>query len=234
MDSKVILTIDDIPQGITVKMIDYLAEKNIPSVMFAVGENIEKDMDTVVYAIKKGIIIGNHSYSHPAFSSLSFEECKTEIEKTEVLLEKAYFLAGVSREVKVFRFPYIDKGSDKKEKLQDYLREHGFMKIDDTAVTAVDYHKAGHDRDIDAACSFDIREYNIPPGTMSFEDVMTHLYEGDGENGADIMNRDGTNIVLLHSHDDTEKIVPGYYSKVLDAMLERKIQFIKPNWIKFS
>ena len=97
---QVVLTIDDIPQKITPKMIDYLTENGIPAVMFAVGEKIEEGMDTLVYALQKGIIIGNHSFTHPAFSSLSFEECVEEIEKTDLLLEKAYKLAGVQESIR--------------------------------------------------------------------------------------------------------------------------------------
>ncbi|MCR5149212.1 MAG: polysaccharide deacetylase family protein [Eubacterium sp.] len=230
MSKRVVLTIDDIPQMVTKNMVDYLVENNIPAVMFAVGENIEKHFDTVVYAIKNGITVGNHSYSHPSFSAISYEEGIEEIEKTEVLINKAYEEAGLPRKVKAFRFPYIDKGGDKKKLFQRYLRENGFMKIDDSEIEAKSYYLVGHDKDIDVACSFDIREYNVPSNDMTFDEVMLHLREGDGEDGADIMNRDGYNIVLFHSHDDTDKVVPKYYVTILDELLNAGVIFTESKW----
>lgn len=32
-------------------------------------------LEEAVYALKKGMIVGNHSYSHQAFRRLSFAEC---------------------------------------------------------------------------------------------------------------------------------------------------------------
>lgn len=234
---QVVLTIDDIPQKITPKMIDYLTENGIPAVMFAVGEKIEEGMDTLVYALKKGIIIGNHSFTHPAFSSLSFEECVEEIEKTDLLLEKAYKLAGVPRIYKAFRFPYIDKGGDKKEKLQEYLKANGYMKICDNDVTDENYIET-HKNDLDVACSFDIQEYNIPNGLMTIDDVMKHLkdylYGNAADQTADQNGSDSFDIVLFHSHDDTERVVPDYYKLILGEMLKAKVKFVSAKWQKFS
>ena len=62
--SKAYLRIDDSPSKITRSFIDYLSEKNINPIIFAVGENIDNNFDSALYALKKGAIIGNHSYSH--------------------------------------------------------------------------------------------------------------------------------------------------------------------------
>ena len=108
--SRLILTIDDIPQKVTVPLVDHLLEKGIPALFFAVGENMEKDPEPAVYAVKKGFPVGNHSYTHPAFSAISFEEGVEEIRRTEALLDRIYAQAGVERKARFFRFPYIDKG----------------------------------------------------------------------------------------------------------------------------
>ena len=73
--SKAYLRIDDTPSEITKDFIDYLCEKNIKPIIFAVGENIDNNFDNALYALKKGAVIGNHSYSHGHFSEMSFEEC---------------------------------------------------------------------------------------------------------------------------------------------------------------
>ena len=81
------------------------------------------------------MIIGNHSYSHPAFSSLSTEECIEEIERCETVLSKLYLDAGVERKYRPFRFPYGDKGGINKNSLQRYLKEQGFHKVTYTQIT---------------------------------------------------------------------------------------------------
>ena len=119
-----LLTIDDIASKNTPAIIDYLDEKKIPVIMFAWGENVERYHDAALYALKKGIIVGNHSYSHPHFSELTFEECVKEIEKCEAILDDLYKEAGVERRFRPFRFPYGDKGGDNKEAIQKYLSDN--------------------------------------------------------------------------------------------------------------
>jgi len=71
---RVLLTIDDIPSDNTCAIVDYLNEAGIQSIMFAEGEKAEKNPEPVVYAVQHGMIVGNHSYSHPHFSELSLSE----------------------------------------------------------------------------------------------------------------------------------------------------------------
>ena len=101
---KALLTIDDIASKNTVAIVDYLNKNKIPAIMFAWGENIEKHYENAIYALKNGMIVGNHSYSHPAFSKLSFEQAVEEIEKNELVLDKLYKDAGVERRFRPFRF----------------------------------------------------------------------------------------------------------------------------------
>ena len=107
---KALLTIDDIASKNTPEIVDYLVEKGIKVIMFAWGENVEKYPEEAEYALKKGMIVGNHSYSHPAFSTLSMEESVKEIEACEELLDQLYQSAGVKRDYRPFRFPFGDKG----------------------------------------------------------------------------------------------------------------------------
>ena len=131
---KALLTIDDIASANTPAVVDDIVEKNIPAIMFGWGENIEAFFDNAVYALKAGIIVGNHSYSHPHFSEISYDECIEEIEKNEAILDRLYAAAGVERKYRPFRFPYGDKGGDKKDALQKYLKEKGFDKVDDAKI----------------------------------------------------------------------------------------------------
>ena len=228
--AKLILTIDDMPEENTTALVDYLSGAGIPAVFFAVGENLEKRPEIAVYALQRGFLIGNHSYSHPAFSSISVEEGIREITRTETLLNRIYQEAGVKREYRFFRFPYIDKGGGYRGFYQDYLKKSGFSKLADTGVDAPGYLAQGMHRDVDTACSFDCQEYNIPPGTMTIEDVLRRIEEGDPGMGSSVTD-DSEEIVLLHSHDDTERFVPEYYRLILDKMLKMGAIFTAPTFV---
>ena len=122
---KALLTIDDVSSKNTPAIVDYLSEKNIPVIMFCVGQWAENHPDELIYALKHGIIVGNHSYTHPQFSSITIDECKKEIEKNEEVLDRFYEQAGVERKYRPFRFPYGDKGGANKDAIQQYLSEKG-------------------------------------------------------------------------------------------------------------
>ena len=49
-------------------------EKMIQAIMFAEGEKAEKNPEPAVYAVRHGMIVENHSYSHQHFSELSCQK----------------------------------------------------------------------------------------------------------------------------------------------------------------
>ena len=113
MNKKIYLTIDDSPSKDFRSNLDYLIEHNIPAVFFCIGERMEAGWEDLKYAISKGYLIGNHSYSHPHFSDLDLESAKQEIQKTDALIERLYQEAGQPDYDRLFRFPYGDKGDGK-------------------------------------------------------------------------------------------------------------------------
>ena len=110
MKKQAYLTIDDSPSEFMKQKVDYLYSKKIPAIFFCEGKNIEKYENAVIYAIMKGFIIGNHSYDHPHFSRLSLGEAFKQIKKTDKIIDVAYRKAHIKRPIKIFRFPYGDKG----------------------------------------------------------------------------------------------------------------------------
>lgn len=229
---RALLTIDDVSSKNTPAIVDYLNEKKIKPIMFAVGEWAEQHPDEMIYILKNGIIVGNHSYTHPQFSGLSFEECVSEIEKNEEFLNRFYDKAGVERKYRPFRFPYGDKGGDNKEKLQEYLREKGFDKVDDTKLGYPWWSEKGLDKDIDTFWSFDLAEYNIRPGSgFTKDDVIKKIYATEAEDGAVMLKEDSNHIILLHAHDETEEMVPGYYRIFVDELLKNGVEFVEPSFL---
>jgi peptidoglycan/xylan/chitin deacetylase (PgdA/CDA1 family) len=64
------LTIDDAPVTDMKEKIDFLASEGIRAIWFCQGNKLVKFPDQAIYVIKKGHIIGNHSYDHSNFSAI--------------------------------------------------------------------------------------------------------------------------------------------------------------------
>lgn len=109
---RVYLTIDDAPSKDFKDKVDFLYSRKISAIFFCIGENIKKYQENVAYAISKGFLIGNHSYYHAHFSDLSIDEGKESIRLTDQIIDETYKMAGIKRPIKVFRFPYFDRGGD--------------------------------------------------------------------------------------------------------------------------
>ena len=230
--SRGILTIDDIASKNTPAIVDYLTEKGIPALMFAWGSQVEQHYDEAVYALQKGIVVGNHSYSHPAFSTLSVEEGIEEIERCEEILDKLYKDAGVERKYRPFRFPYGDKGGKNKEAFQAYFKEKKFHKVNDKKLTYPWWKENHLDTDMDTLWSFDFEEYRIRPNSdFTKEDVWAKMHDQNPAQGGVLFAPENSHILLLHAHDETEAMVPGYYALFLDHLLENGFHFEEPEFL---
>ena len=106
------LTIDDSPSPDTDQLVDFLAEKNIPALLFARGAWMEDKaaFDKIIRAIKHGFVIANHSYAHERTSEIGFKSQTEQIARTQILIDRAYDEAGVQKPPRYFRFPHLDRG----------------------------------------------------------------------------------------------------------------------------
>lgn len=183
---KVYLTIDDVPSADFEKKLHYLYSNDIPAILFCIGEKMETQTDLIIDAIKKGYLIANHSYSHPYFSKISFKEAKSEIYRTDQLINRLYREANTAQPYKLFRFPYGDKGWTKKihpkfgtilpnkiekkintklqrkhqEKIQRYLQELGYSHPEFGNITYPFYKNMDLDKAYDVYWTFDFLEFN--------------------------------------------------------------------------
>lgn len=229
--NSAILTIDDISSKNTPAIVDYLCAKRINAVMFAEGQCVEKYYNEAIYALQKGMVVGNHSFHHPSFSSISLEEGIKEIEECEKLLDKLYADAGVERKYRPFRFPYGDKGGVNKDELQKYLREQGFHKLIDTQITYSWWRDNNLDRDIDTFWTFDFGEYNIYLNTeFTMANVFEKMNDENPRQGASLFGKDNRHIILIHAHDETEELVPEYYKHLIEYSLCKGLVFEEPQF----
>ena len=108
------LTFDDGPNTtITPLVLEKLEKYGVPGTFFLIGENItDKSIEISKEAFRKGHEIENHSFTHPYMNTLSVEEIRSEVKKTEEVLFK------ITGEPSVFfRPPYIEVNDDMHENI---------------------------------------------------------------------------------------------------------------------
>lgn len=221
------LTIDDAPSKDFKKKVNFLYKKKVPAIFFVIGKEAEKHKGDLIYAIKKGFIVGNHGYSHSTFSNLSMGEAKIEIERTEKIIEEIYKKANVKKQFKLFRFPFGDKGrfflifpSPKSIKLQRYLKIKGYSLLNFQNITYFYYWLLGLKKDADAFWTFDVAEWR----TFYPKDKIKSLewVQNKINHSSKINSQKSNEIILMHDHVQTTK----YFEKIINQLLNKKIKFI--------
>lgn len=227
-----VMTIDDFPSANAPALVDYFSGMRIPVIFFATGENLQAHYEHGLYALKKGMIVGNHSWSHPGFSSLTLEEGISEIGRCERLLDRLYRDAGMPRRYRPFRFPYGDKGGENRAALQQYLRERGFHRVDDAGIGYPWWRQEGMAEEIDAFWTFDFREYALyqEPG-LTKDYVWQRMHNPAPAQGAALFAPGNRHILLMHDHAETEAVLPGYYRLFTEHLLKNGFVFEKPAFL---
>ncbi len=243
------LTIDDAPSADFLNKVKLLTSKEIPALFFCIGQYLEERPDDGIYAIKKGYVLGNHSYSHPRFSELSLNECFQEIKRTDEIIDKIYRDAEVTRPAKLFRFPYGDKGSgtdaelgwpdDKEKKLfmrgiQNYLKKHGYEQPIFENISYKWYKNAGLHLDLDiywTYYTFDcaVAEYRStgtehPLGYNNLRSILARMDEDEPEGCRGLNYNRSNDIILLHDYPGIEAI----FKPLIEALLAKGVYFKLP------
>ncbi len=239
---KVYLTIDDSPSTKMEEKVDFLSQHKIPAIFFCIGENMERYPEKVIYAIQKGFAIGNHSYSHPHFSKQSLDEIKTEILKTEQILDHLFAQAGQARR-KYFRFPYGDKGdglkgqlpsfwrrsnSSRKADIQDFLRKQGFVAPPSLEENYLFYEKANFHQDVDWHWTFDTIDYS---DTLTQKVILQRLTQSNPKNPLVRRLKENywlsankkSEIILIHDYEHKHQL----FFKIINELQQLPLKFQK-------
>jgi len=100
--NKVVLTFDDGPDPVwTPKILDILKQKQVPAAFFAIGESANQYEDIVKREYAQGDEVGNHTFTHPEFESVSKPALQVELNLTELLIESSLGVKAT-----LFRPPY--------------------------------------------------------------------------------------------------------------------------------
>jgi peptidoglycan/xylan/chitin deacetylase (PgdA/CDA1 family) len=93
---QIALTFDDGPHPeYTPKVLETLDRFRARATFFVVGDRVIRYPNLVRWMLRSGHALGNHSYSHPHFRSLSVDECVNECDRTDAAILEA--CPGTSR-----------------------------------------------------------------------------------------------------------------------------------------
>jgi peptidoglycan/xylan/chitin deacetylase (PgdA/CDA1 family) len=213
----VYLTIDDCPSKDFIEKIDYLCSNNIKAILFCTGKKMKKNSEEIIYAIKRGFIIGNHSYSHLRFSIITPQEAERQIKVTEDIINILYKKAKVKRKFKIFRFPYGDPGTiGNKSIFQFILKKYGYKKLKLKNIKYKWFNFYFGER-IDLFWTYDFTEYKI----KNIRKMIGKITNMRG-NLNDKKTRD---ILLLHDKSQSTKL----FYKIMNGLIERNIKFVLPD-----
>jgi peptidoglycan/xylan/chitin deacetylase (PgdA/CDA1 family) len=227
------LTIDDGPSEHTEEYLTYLRTNSIPAIMFFIGEHIKRFPDIAVSAIRNGIIIGNHTMSHPRLSTCSLEVSIDEIDRMELLVDDIYRKAQCQRPCKLFRFPYGDKGGRNSEKIQTYLKKNGFKKIDPAGITYPWYYEMMIDKGNDVLWTFDFEDYKLSRKTqvITETEILHHIWNKEPLYGGSLHNTLSHDILLMHDLPESNNRYEGYFTKILDNVRQLNVTFEMPKFV---
>lgn len=181
----------------------------------------------MIYAIRAGQIIANHSWSHPHFSEIDFEEGKDQIARTDSLIEELYAAAGLDRQYKWFRFPYFDRGGKFAAQYQDYLRQQGYSHPAWTDLTYQYFHEYREAADWPA--TLDCMEWVYGSRhedtyhLSSMADIQCRILGDDPERGLGF-HADSADIILIHDHEKSDD----RFTALIEFFTEQGVDFIDP------
>jgi peptidoglycan-N-acetylglucosamine deacetylase len=243
MNKFAYLTIDDAPSPDFLNKLNFLDAKGIRAVWFCQGNYMEQRPEMILEAIRRGHLIGNHSYSHPHFSDLSLDQCYAEIRATHAVLDELYQRSGVTKPYTFFRFPYGDKGDSlndaldtpdavgkaRRDAIQAYLRKLGYAQPAFIDVTYNYFRSSTLASDADWFWTYDTHDWALnvddpPHGINSTEKILARMDEDVPETGRGL-NYDGSADIVL-THDFAAN--GGVFVAEVERLLAKGIQFKSP------
>lgn len=106
----------------TLEILDILEANQAKATFFLEGNTVEDTPEIVPTILAGGHELGNHSYSHPWFTTISQTQVITELQHTEALIADA---AGQPVPMRYFRFPY----GDRDQALRDQIAQIGYQSV---------------------------------------------------------------------------------------------------------
>ena len=99
-NGRVALTFDDGPGPYTAQVLAELRSLHVRATFFVIGRNVKHSPDAVRALRDAGMVVGNHSWSHPNLTKLSLARQRAQVRRTQDLLE-----ATIGQRPRFFRPP---------------------------------------------------------------------------------------------------------------------------------
>lgn len=143
---QVCFSIDDLPvvsYGITDsvyqknlfnKIVVTLKSNNVPAIGFVNEKKLYNKEQIIQYQVSllknwiaSGLDLGNHTFSHPDYNNVSFQQYTGDIIKGETITKK--LLNDQGKQMKYFRHPFLHVGSTKAkaDSLSEFLINHNYL-----------------------------------------------------------------------------------------------------------
>ncbi len=151
--------------GYTAKILDVLKNKNVPAAFFCTLPQVKDNQQIIARMINEGHIVGNHSVTHPDFSTLSVEKIVDEIKGFDDYIRENFGYSSL-----YFRFP------------QGKYSEHSLKAVNELGFKCVFWSLAYADWDLSSQKGADFA-YNtvmerIHPGAV----ILLHAVSPDNAN----------------------------------------------------
>ena len=161
----VALTFDDGPDyNWTPKILKILKEKNAPATFFVIGKNMQLNPSLVKREIDQGMVVGNHTYTHPNIGELPVAETDIELNATQRLFETI-----TGRSMRLLRPPYFGDAEPSTPAEVDPL---------------VAAQKLGY---LIAGLRIDPDDWKKPDPTLIVQRSLTRLADPDPETGGQVI-----------------------------------------------
>ena len=197
-DQKVALTFDDGPDPTwTPKILDVLKQKNVPATFFVIGDTANQEAGIIKREFNQGDEIGNHTFTHPEFESISKTQLQLELNLTELLIESSL---GVK--TTLFRPPYgIDHQPEAASEIQmlPVPQSMGYVIVG----ARIDPHDWG-----------EASGMAPPPVDTIVQRVLTDTDAGKG------------NILLLHDGGGDRSHTLAALPRIIDGLRDKGYQFV--------
>jgi peptidoglycan-N-acetylglucosamine deacetylase len=196
---KLALTFDDGPDPRwTPEILNILKEKGVPATFFVIGEPANLDSRIVKREYELGNEVGNHTFTHPDFETVTKERVEIELNLTELLLE-----SGLGVKTLLFRPPFgIDHQPEASSEIQmlPVPQNMGYIIVG----ARIDPHDWG---EANAGAP--------PPADKIVQRVL-----------ADAQNGKGWNIILLHDGGGDRSHTVEALPHIIDDLRAKGFQFV--------
>lgn len=214
------LTIDDVPTDDLPNKINFLQRKKIKAILNVLGRTVNKSREPhLIEAIEKGFVLGNHSWNHKNFNELTEQQIEEEIIRTDKLIDDLYKKVNIDRPIKIFRFPYLQKGGKNKDYTQQLLKKLGYSQPNFTNLPR-SWHQEGNEKDLDVFMTFDTYDWTVAEGSKingisSLNDMLDRIKK--------LQNSKFNEIIMMHDDERIKEMFEPLIEKFIESGFNFKV-----------